>query len=225
MSSPQPGRLNEPRPNGNGRQAATLSNRRVSIVTDRREFIGSGIALTAIALTGAEPALARASNAGTLKLERFVFDSRFAAAASASRAAAATGIALAGMSGDVTGIWYDDFDLKWKKAPMTLAGVTTPQSLFVLETLAADCRMRVVYRGEHSAARDGLMRHSLVGPADVLARIVRDDADAAWETRVAEALQHCPPGRPAATRVELDGAAADSADRDDTLMSWIIAPR
>lgn len=196
-------------------------------MANRREFIQSGIALTAATLSAGEAARAAANDPRRLKLERFVFDNRFTEAISAGRVAAAAGIPLAETSGDVTDIWFHDFDLRWKKAPMALAGITTRHGLFVLETLAADHRMRVVYRGEHGTVVNGSVSHELSGPAEVVARVTVSDGeiDTAWPTSVTLAMLSCPLGRPATARVELECAANRAIERDDALISWIIAPR
>jgi hypothetical protein len=118
---------------------------------NRRRFMQTSIAVagTALPVTHALSAAASMSSATGLRLERFVFDDRFAEAAEAARHAAERGISLAPFSGDLTRLWYDELDLAWRDKPMTLAGATTQQGLFVLETLAADRGMRVVYRAKH----------------------------------------------------------------------------
>jgi hypothetical protein len=86
---------------------------------------------------------------GSPELELFLFDNRFAQAREIARAAAAVdGAALRGFSGDLTELWRDELDLRWRAAPMILGGVTTGHALFVLETLAADRGMRIARRAE-----------------------------------------------------------------------------
>jgi hypothetical protein len=168
-------------------------------VANRREFLQSGLALPA-ALTGALTGLqADAAALRELNLERFIFDGRFPAAVRAARLAAARGIALAETAGDLTSLWYHDLDLRWRRAPMALGGVTTKGALFVLETLAADRRMRVVYRGEHGG-RDatGALTQTLAGRADLFAELL-------------------PP--------ELASRRPTATEPDEALFSWIIAPR
>jgi hypothetical protein len=112
-------------------------------VTNRRQFMQTGVALAAYSLI--------ASPGADLKPARFVYDSRFAPARHMARRMAQQGVALAATSGDLTDLWFNEFDLQWRQAPMVLAGMTTVPGLFVLETLAADHRMRVVSRLEHAA--------------------------------------------------------------------------
>jgi hypothetical protein len=173
------------------------------------------------------------SGPAPLRLERFIYDERFAEAAAAARRAAAHGAALAATTGDVTSLWYDDLDLRWRRAPMTLGGVTTRGALFVLETLAADRGMRVLYRGEHDvASRDGVT-HALAGPESVLGAIARSNES--WPLALGRALAACAtstaPGSGAgfgrfSWRSPADTAgAAPNGPRAEPLHSWIIAPR
>lgn len=111
-------------------------------MTNRRQFLQTGAALAACSFL--------ASPGAGLKPGRFVYDRRFAPARNMAERMARQGVPLAATSGDLTDLWFNEFDLQWRKAPMVLAGMTTPRGLFVLETLAADHRMRVVSRIEHA---------------------------------------------------------------------------
>ena len=124
-------------------------------MTNRRQFIEGSVLLAAATLSAGHSPFAgtAAREAGTLHPpERFVFDTRFAASVEAAEFARRQGLRLAETSGDVTRLWYEDLDLAWRRAPMTLAGVTTASALFVLETLAVDRGMRVIRRIEYAAA-------------------------------------------------------------------------
>ena len=118
-------------------------------MTNRRQVLKWAAAASAAA-TGALSL--RASAAGSREssqpVELFVFDRRFADARAAAARRSANGVPTAGFAGDLTQLWYDHLDLNWRRAPMTLAGVTTAGGLFVLETLAADRGMRVLERIE-----------------------------------------------------------------------------
>lgn len=131
---------------------------------------------------------------------------------------------MARISGDLTDLWYNDLDLRWKQAPRPLGGVTTQRGLFVLATLAADHRMSVVYRGEHGVPQDGRMAHLLSGPADLILRTTRGAAGS-WESLLGQAMTECPMGRPAARKLERITRAQGLSSRREALYSWIIAPR
>jgi hypothetical protein len=121
-------------------------------MTNRREFLTSGLVVSGTALLPAVPARAVANELLSPDMELFVYDNRFKDAVTLAQQAAEQGILLAEISGDLMELWYDHLDLRWKDSPMLLAGVTSAKGLFVLETLAADYRMRVVHR----VGQDGL---------------------------------------------------------------------
>ena len=126
-------------------------------MTNRRQVLKWAAAASAAA-TGVLSSLrasAGSSRESSQPIELFVFDRRFADARAAAAARAASGVETAAFDGDLTELWYDRLDLRWRAAPMTLAGVTTASGLFVLETLALDRRMRVVERIELSAQTPG----------------------------------------------------------------------
>ena len=121
-------------------------------MTNRRQVLKWAAAASAAA-TGVLSSLrasAAASRESSRPIELFVFDRRFADARAAAARRAASGVEAAGFEGDLTQLWFDRLDLRWRRAPMTLAGVTTAGGLFVLETLAADRGMRVIERAELS---------------------------------------------------------------------------
>lgn len=152
-------------------------------MTNRRQFIQSGLALTAVSssvLAVLPAGVGATGNAEALRLERFVFDNRFAVAVEIAQQVARQGIPLAETSGDLTDLWYDYLEPRWKTAPEALAGVTTRYGLFVLETLAADHRMRVVYRAEHAAAQHERIAHEpifswIIAPRSTVAPTIQGD--------------------------------------------------
>jgi hypothetical protein len=191
-------------------------------MANRRDVLKFGAALPAASLVAAP--FARALGAGqSLSLERFVFDVRFAESGAIAEHVEHLGVALSPVADDLMTLWYDDLDLKWRNAPMALAGVTLEDAFFVLETFALDRGMHVVYRGEHGLVEKGRIKHRFAGPAPVVERLSR--AAASWEGSLASALTECPLGAPQIAHAELvtDGAALSL--RDMPLYSWIIAPR
>lgn len=91
---------------------------------------------------------------------RFVFDERFHASVEAARRARQEGVAISGIHGDVTWLWYHDLYFRWKEGPGVLAGMTGADSLFCLDVLARDAGMRVTARTERP---DGLISW-VIGP-------------------------------------------------------------
>jgi hypothetical protein len=194
-------------------------------MANRRQFIQSGLALSALSYPrlSAWAATQESRRAPVLRLERFVFDSRFVEAAESAHHAGHHGVRLAELSGDLMDLWYRDLDLSWKSAPMALAGVTAQAELFVLETFAADHRMRVVYRGEHAAPRAGRVVHRLTGPASVTGAAAGASGPDFW-AELGEAMTCCLLGRRFPVSVDLSTSQGKRTLRTQPLISWIIAP-
>src|SRR6188508_3329490 len=187
-------------------------------MTSRRDILRG-----AAALPLATPfARAFAAAPESLALERFVFDVRFAESGAIAEHVGDLGVALSPVADDLMTLWYDDLDLKWRKAPMALAGVTLEDALFVLETFALDRGMHVVYRGEHGLVENGRITHHLAGPAPLIEMLNPLPAD--WESALAKAITECPLGAPRTARAELVSAGRELSLRDVPLYSWIIAP-
>lgn len=81
----------------------------------------------------------------TQTLEHFVVDSRYPQSTFSGDAFNNQGISILHTNGDVTDLWNNNFSKSWKNAPMSFAGVTGTDVLFVLETLARDHRMELSY--------------------------------------------------------------------------------
>jgi hypothetical protein len=73
-------------------------------------------------------------------------------------------VPLAETNGDMTDLWFNHLHAQWKRMPEALGGITTPQGLFVLETLAADHRMRVVHRRERGTASEQPLVTWIIAP-------------------------------------------------------------
>lgn len=190
---------------------------------DRRTFIEASLALPAASLAPriAFPGIAP----GALELERLIFDPRFDESVNVAGHAGALGLKRSPVADNLMELWYDELDLLWKEAPRALAGVTLNEVLFVLETLALDHRMRVVYRGEHSPVEGGKISHKLAGPAALVEPLAALPANADWQAELAQAMSACPLGEPEPAEAAFVTHAPGLALRDETLYSWIIAPR
>ena len=192
-------------------------------MANRRDVLKAGAALPAVSLVGLPFDGAFGAAEQSLALERFVFDVRFAEAGAIAEHVGHLGVALSPVADDLMTLWYDDLDLKWRKAPMSLGGVTLEDALFVLETFALDRGMHVVYRGEHGLVEDGRIAHKVAGPAALIERLTPLPAD--WESALAKAITECPLGAPQTARAELVSAGRELSLRDVPLHSRIIAPR
>jgi hypothetical protein len=115
---------------------------------NRRSFIGTGgfaLALAAVpvswGLSAALPIPYRA-----------LYDERFAAGRAFSAEAARRGWITRAIRGDITKVWFRELSPRWRLGPAPITGVTTPQTLFVLERLAWDVSLRVTSREEIATA-------------------------------------------------------------------------
>jgi hypothetical protein len=108
---------------------------------DRRQVLGAGVIGSILPLG----VLASAAEAAQpLGIYRAVYDLRFASGRAFAAEAARRGWTTAAIEGDVTDLWYRDLDLRWKKGPAPIVGVTAPEALFVLDHLARGAGMRVI---------------------------------------------------------------------------------
>lgn len=114
---------------------------------NRRRFLGAG----GLALTVAAVPLSWALTEDSATPYRAIYDERFKAGHVFSAEAAQRGWTTRAIRGDITQVWYRELAPRWRHGPAAIAGVTTAQSLFVLERLAWDARMRVTFRDIQSA--------------------------------------------------------------------------
>ena len=91
-----------------------------------------------------------------------IFDERFEGPCAFAASVAERRIPTAAIRGDITSLFFDDLDLRWRRGQVLLAGYTTPASLFCLDLLARDRGMR--------------MRHCVMNPSVEAALGVLDGA-------------------------------------------------
>ena len=108
-------------------------------MASRRRFLEIGLGACAAGAI-VRPVLGHARIALYYKV---VFDERFQVPCAFGAGAAARRIPTAAIRGDVTSLFFDDLDLRWKRGPALLAGYTTRASLFCLDLLARDRGMRI----------------------------------------------------------------------------------
>lgn len=171
-------------------------------MTSRREFLQTGMAVSALPLAVNELLLpeAAASAVGTavhaeacnVTLHKAIFDNRYAESRVFAREAGKRGVPTYALNeGDVTDLWYEELDLLWRKTPAAVAGLTQFGPMFVLERLANERGMRVAIRVEHQVRDDGTLTHVLSAPPEsaVFADHFRFDMD--WSALMAWFVTHC----------------------------------
>jgi len=109
---------------------------------NRRRFIGAG----GIALAFATVPVSWGLTEESLTPYRALYDERFEAGLAFSAEAGHRGWITRAIRGDITTVWFRELSPRWRKSPAMITGVTTPQTLFVLERLAWDVGLRVTSR-------------------------------------------------------------------------------
>jgi hypothetical protein len=190
-------------------------------MASRREFLQMGVAALALPISAraafGTPAAAAAGFA-RVPLYRVVYDERHAPCRAFASEAKELGVTVHGIRGDITGLWFNDLDARWKKEPVAIAGLTEHGPLFCLERLAWDHGMRVIYRADH-------MEHELSGSERMLREAVElSSSGPDWSARVANLLTRCPASRSQASKLTVVTPAAKQAGDPEHLVSWVIAP-
>jgi hypothetical protein len=195
-------------------------------MTNRREFIQRGVALSAAAPLVLGPTLGLAADARPRMLPSLaVYDRRYAESLLFARAAEAHGIATHGIDGDVTALWYDDLYHRWGDGASPIVGLTGASSLFCLEHLAWKVERRVVLRIEHSQRSDGRVAHEVSSAASLPGLVHRLDGQSAWPLWSAAAIRQLPATfrRGEKFNASATGAAvAGSKSWEEPLVTWAI---
>jgi hypothetical protein len=195
-------------------------------VTNRRELLQVGLVATALPLGAAALGTSpRIPGVRTVDLYKVVYDMRFAASVAFARRAAVHGYDVAATEGDITRVWYDDLYHRWQRGPAAIAGLMGRGALFCLEQLAADQRMRVVFRAEHAVAQSGAVHHALEGPAALVETTAAAVGAGDWVAAMAECVAACPSDRQprGSARVSSEASSAP-APVGEPLFSFVIAP-
>lgn len=194
-------------------------------MTSRREFLKVGLTASALLPVGARANFVGVeARARVVPLYKVLYDTRFAASVAFASRAAARGVSVHAMAGDMTSFWYDDLYHRWRQEPAAIAGLTAHGALFCLERLAWEQRMRVVYRGEHTAAASGCVTHRFEGPAQLAAAAAEATVDVGWASALADVVAECPRRREEAGVAQSSTIRTDAAVLSEPLFSWVIAP-
>ncbi|MBI4266417.1 MAG: hypothetical protein HY657_18755 [Acidobacteria bacterium] len=199
-------------------------------MASRREFLQLALAASAVPLAArgvlAAPAGWADESTAPTPLYAVVFDERYPASRAFAGEAKRLGLSTRGIGGDVTRLWFDDLDRRWRQEPAAIAGLTTYGALFCLDVLARDYGMRTRFRADHYLDRAaGRVEHVMAGPAALLR-----DADtlmrgqAAWGRGLARVVTRHPASPAPATRLTLVARAEHTGEDPAHLVSWVISP-
>ncbi len=196
-------------------------------MANRREFLGTGLAVTALPIAGVLASQAHAAAAAApVQLHKVVHDERFADSRAFADRARRLGGKTHGIEGDVTALWFNDLDQQWRTAPSVIGGLTSAAALFCLERLAWDQGHRTVFRAEHTPLAGGGFRHTVIGGQDpkALAKDLKT-AGAAWPVLIAQTLLGMPAGALAAAPLPGPVNTLKGQSQGPLLVSWLIAPK
>lgn len=140
---------------------------------NRREFLRTGAAVSAIAANGMLPGGADAIGAAlAAKLGRALYDDRYAEGRRFAAVLGAQGVPTRALhDGDITRFWYDELEPLWQCETVAIAGFTQFGPMFVVERLAAERGMHALLRVEHCSGSGSGSRlsHRFTGPRETLA--------------------------------------------------------
>jgi hypothetical protein len=207
---------------GSTLRSAVAAVRRGTIVTNRREFLQTAAALSAAAPLAGRAAFA--SGRAPTVLDAVVVDARHSEARDFAAVVGQLGAPLRVIEGDITDLWQNELRRRWQAGAAAVAGLTERPALFVLERLAWDHGLRVVFEAEHIPDGRGGAAHRVVRTADP--QLGRELAAAGnrWTGVLAHALVA---ENGVQTRDYRPTSAALAAHLGEAtkLHSWIIAPR
>lgn len=195
-------------------------------MANRREILQAAAAATAAGAAGSMARARQSESAGALAA--VVVDRRFEPSRAFGRHMAERGRKVLEIEADVTDLWLKELKPLWSAGRAhipghgAIAGLTSRSSMFCLEQLAWEHRMRVVYHAEHAPQPDGGFRHELLAsdgfiPADYAS------AGASWPI-VAAVVTGGEVWASRSTGPSPAGLAPVGEGAAETLASFVIAP-
>ena len=190
-------------------------------MTNRREFLKAATALSAVPLMGGSPfAIGREP----VTLDAVIFDLRHPDARTFAACADQLGAPCREIEGDVTNLWQDELRSHWQAAPAAIAGLTERPALFLLERLAWDHGLRVVFAAEHAPDGRGYVAHRIIRTTD--AGLAQELEAAGWRwPRVLADIMIAGPRVTTRDFRPTDTSMAAYPGEPAKLYSWVIAPR
>jgi hypothetical protein len=136
--------------------------------------------------------------------------------------AASLGLQTRLIHDDITDLWYKDLSRLWDQGPAVLAGLTLSTSLFCLEMLARDHRLRVRFRAIHTSLPKGQMEHEVSGPAPMV-QVAAAGPD--WAGGFARLISAPFVAEPAGSPQKVVTPWMSPGREPGPMVSWVIAPR
>jgi hypothetical protein len=136
----------------------------------------------------------------------------------------ASGVSI--REGDITAAWRETIQPLWRQGPATIAGLTSPSTLFCLEQLAWQHGLRVAFHAEHIVHADGITEHHVQRGGLIAERVssALTNVGPNWPTRLALAMaSHDAPSRAQRFGPSMAALEPTLPDGAQLLTSWIIA--
>ena len=152
-----------------------------------------------------------------------VADTRIAASRDFAAQAMHHSERVAWIEGDITGLWYEELDARWRDEKTAVTGLTEYCVFFCLERLAMDRGLRVAFKGSHR--RDGSrLLHDIHAPKDVVTeQALNAFSGQRWQEQAARmAIASRTGGRMTA---QLQKSSSAASERWPLLVSWMIVPK
>ncbi len=188
-----------------------------------------GLALAGVSLPGFASALAPSQDKAPLSLFSAIYDNGFPASAAFGAAAEQQGYPTHDIDGDITDLWVRHLAERWQREPVAIAGLTHTSALFVLERMAWDHDLHVIFRARHRVRADGRIEHRLSGPSSMLNAFKTTVSEhTSLGTCMADVLSHCHGLEQISSTMSLMARARpglDAGHDNVRLDSWVIAPR
>ena len=198
----------------------------------RREFIQAGLAASVAPIafpirdTVSRPPHVDPVSSFHHSLYSVVSDVRSRWSADLAHEAERLGARVVRTNGDITDFWFADLARQWKDAPVAIGGLTARGPLFCLERFGWDHGLRVVFHGTHRFIDGGYVEHTLAGPFRTIAAAHSSLTGADWPSHLARLVTACAVTRDtASTTLRAAWSGERDADVDETLVSWVIAPK
>lgn len=196
----------------------------------RRHFLQSTIALATLPLsapTSLYAAAVQLIERPCLGIYQAISDSRFAGSLAFGRHCERLGVRHEVTDGDVSRLWYETLQPKWREAPAVLVGMTTARTLLCLEQLARDHGMRVAVRIEHIPTTRLQLEHRASVPEGAKGRAVEMlSGRREWAQGAAQVVLECAALNKTAVYpspgLHLPGTS--HGNHQEALVSWLFAP-
>jgi hypothetical protein len=191
-------------------------------VTTRRKFLESAAVVSAAPLA---PAVVLGDGTQRASAIGAVYDARYREGRAFGLRAGQLGVPVRGIEGDITDLWQDEVRGRWQSASVAIAGLTERPALFMLEQLAWEFGLRVVYQAEHEPNGPGSTIHRVVRSGRPGLSRYLDAAGAAWPDVLADQMLIRAEQVASGDGTPSGAAMAAFLNEPTKLYSWIIAPR